>query len=286
MTTRRYIIYCDESDDKGRFYSNFYGGALLSANDRPQIEAELEEAKGDSQASEFKWTEIGPGNEHRYIRFVECLFKFIYAGKIKFRIMFTQNINQTKGVIEYEHDDEQFFILYYHFLKWAFGLQYCHPGSDDSICISVYLDDVPDSLEKFNNFKDYLSSLSNFPVFFDNRIVFPKSEIVDVDSQRHVILQGVDVILGAIQFRLNNKHLVKQPGKRGWRGKRTRAKHRVYKRVNQLIQKTRRNFNIGVSTGDDEGPHNRWSDAYRHWCFVPTGSVKDLSRGKKAMEKG
>jgi hypothetical protein len=63
MTTE-YIIYCDESDDKGRFYSNFYGGALLLANERELIERALTEAKGEhAKYSEFKWTYISEHNE-------------------------------------------------------------------------------------------------------------------------------------------------------------------------------------------------------------------------------
>jgi hypothetical protein len=40
-----YIIYCDESESKGRFYSNFYGGALIKAADRERIEAALKIAR-------------------------------------------------------------------------------------------------------------------------------------------------------------------------------------------------------------------------------------------------
>ncbi len=29
MRDREYIIFCDESDKKGRFYSNFYGGVMV-----------------------------------------------------------------------------------------------------------------------------------------------------------------------------------------------------------------------------------------------------------------
>jgi hypothetical protein len=83
-----------------------------------------------------------------------------------------------------------------------------------------------------------------------------------------------------MQFRLNDKHKAREPGQR-WRGKRTRAKERVYKRINQLICELRPRFNIGISTGHDNGPQDRWNHPYRHWCFVPTGSVRDLARGKK-----
>jgi hypothetical protein len=149
-----------------------------------------------------------------------------------------------------------------------------------TVSVLRYLDDVPVTQEKFDNFRDYLSSLTSFPVFNRNRIVIRKEDIVDVDSKRHVILQAVDVVLGSMQFRLNNKHKAMPAGKKR-RGKRTRAKERVYKRINQLIQETRPHFNIGMSTGHDTGPEDRWLHSYRHWCFVPTDSVRDLARGKK-----
>ena len=220
---REYIIYCDESDDKGEFYSNFYGGALLLANDREAIENVLTEAKGPlARDSEFKWTYIGPHNEQLYIAFMEAFFGLIADSYLKVRIMFTQNINQTKGLVEYSVDSE-FFILYYHFLKLAFGLRYCNLDRAEDVNVTVYLDDVPDSDEKFENFKDYLSSLSAFPVFHRNRIVIRKESISDVNSEDHVILQAIDVVLGAMQFRLNEKHKAVPEGKKR-RCKRTRAK--------------------------------------------------------------
>jgi Protein of unknown function (DUF3800) len=280
MTAFELIIYCDESDDKGEFYSNFYGGALLSAKDRELIDQKLQDAKGARYAkSELKWTYINPRNEEVYVRFVEALFQLIADGKLKLRIMFTQNINQTRGLVEYSVDRE-FFILYYHFVKLAFGLRYCNPERKLPVNVSIYLDDVPDTKEKFGNFQAYLSSLSTFPVFYGNRIIIDKQNIVDVDSKKHIILQAVDVVLGAMQFRLNDKHKAKEPGQRR-RGKRTRSKERVYKRINQLICKIRPRFNIGISTGHDTGPEDRWHHPYRHWCFVPNDSVRDLARGKK-----
>ncbi len=92
----RYIIYCDESDDKGAFYSNFYGGALVRVSEREAIEAELAGAKGAMHASEFKWTKIGPHNEAQYVEFIRRFFQIIAEGRIKFRVMFTQNVNQTQ----------------------------------------------------------------------------------------------------------------------------------------------------------------------------------------------
>ncbi len=57
-----------------------------------------------------------------------------------------------------------------------------------------------------------------------------KENIADVNSKDHVILQAIDVVLGAIQFRLNDKHTIIPEGKKR-RGKRTLAKDRVYKHI-------------------------------------------------------
>lgn len=281
----RYLIYCDESDDRGKFYSNFYGGCLLRASDRQAIEAELNAVKQEHDLrGELKWTKISEYNEARYIAFVDKVFEFIEAGLIKIRIMFTQNINQRMALQEYQIGNE-YFLLYYQFIKHAFGLRFCNPERQTTVTVSVYLDDVPDTKQKLDNFKNYLSSLSDFPVFFNNRVVIPKEDITDVKSHEHVILQAVDVILGSMQFRLNDLHKAKPTGAR-IRGKRTRAKERVYKHINQRIRRIYPNFNIGTSTGQAEGPAAKWLHPYRHWCFVPADAVQDRAKGKKAILEG
>lgn len=277
----RYLIYCDKSDDRGRFYSNFYGGCILRASDREAIESEFNAVKAEQDLrGELKWTKISEYNENRYIAFVDKIFDFVEAGLIKFRIMFTQNINQRRDLEEYQIGNE-YFLLYYQFVKHAFGLRFCNPERQTVVTVSVYLDDVPDTKEKLDNFKNYLSSLSDFPVFHRGRIKIPKEEITDVDSKEHVILQAVDVILGSMQFRLNDLHKTKPEGARH-RGKRTRAKERVYKHINQRIRRIYPNFNIGTSTGQADGPASKWLHPYRHWCFVPADAIQDRARGKKA----
>lgn len=273
----RYLIYCDESDDKGEFYSNFYGGALLKLADQDAIEQRLSAAKGKFVTVEFKWTNITPYAEDQYIEFVRELFAIVREGLVKLRVMFKQNIHQTHGI---EYDEEnKFFILYYQFLKHAFGLQHCNVDFPGQSFVHVALDDVPVTKEQFANFSAYLSSLSDYPILFNARVCIPRNEIRGVNSRQHVILQAVDVVLGAIQFRLNNTHRAKPVGSNR-RAKRTRAKHRVHTEIRTLIQGIYPNFNIGISTGEKTRT-DRWDHPYAHWRFVPTGSVMDLSRGKR-----
>lgn len=279
MTRRQYIIYCDESAEKGRYFSHFYGGALISASHREHIEYVLNRKKRRlNLKKELKWTYITENYESKYICFIDRFFDLIEENLIKIRIMFTQNIYNPQGLEEYKIDN-QYFLLYYQLIKHAFGLRYCNPEAFDDIYVTLYLDDVPDSESKFSDFKDYMHALCYYPVFKRNNIMIPKSEITDVDSENHVILQGLDIVLGAIQFRLNDMHTVVPKGKKR-RGKRTRAKERVYKHINKRIRAIYPNFNIGVSTGIGNGEADRWFHPYRHWRFIPSDHKVDLSRGK------
>lgn len=282
LTVVRYLIYCDESDDKGEFYSNFYGGAILKLSDQKGIETRLLAAKGaENVDKEFKWSKITPYMEEHYLSFVRETFAVVRAGQLKIRVMFTQNIHQTRHL---DYDEEnKFFILYYHFLNHAFGLRHCNVDYPEQSFVHVAVDAVPGTKAQFASFKNFLSSLSDYPAFSGARVCIPKASIFEVDSKEHVIIQAVDVILGSMQFRLNNKHKWKEAGARV-RAQRTRTKERIYNEVRSLIQEIYPNFNIGISTGQRD-PSDRWNHPYAHWRFVPRGSIMDKSRGKKHAKR-
>lgn len=42
---RELILYCDESVDRGRHYSNFYGGALVESRHLIEVESRLQSKK-------------------------------------------------------------------------------------------------------------------------------------------------------------------------------------------------------------------------------------------------
>lgn len=274
----RYVIYCDESEEKGRYFSNFYGGALLRESDRQAIEAEFNNVKAERNLKgEVKWTKISEYNEAAYITLMDKAFEFMAAGLLKVRIMFTQNIHQVQH-LEYE-EGAAYFKLYYQFIKHAFGLEYCNPEREADVSCAVLLDDAPDTAAKLANFKDYLAALSQLGGFIHARVSVAKVDVAEVNSADHVILQVVDVILGSMQFRLNEHHRQIPAGKRR-RGKRTRAKERVYKHINARIREIYPGFNIGASTGHGDGIESRWLHPYRHWKFEPKGAIQDHSRGK------
>ncbi len=240
---------------------------MVPETHRRIIEARLLEVKERlGLNAELKWTKISEAWADRYIAFVDEVFDMMDEGILRMRIMFTQNSNRPVGLSDYQLEN-QYFLLYYQLIKHAFGLMHCgQPGI--SRRISIFLDEMPSHDDNIRQFKNYLASLSSFPKFAGAGVQIRAEDITGVSSHDHVILQALDVVLGAMQFRLNDKHLEKPAGKFR-RGKRTRAKERVYRRINERIRNLRPGFNIGVSTGIDDAIENRWHHPYRHWLFVP-----------------
>lgn len=267
MAKRHYTIFCDESAKKGPFYSNFYGSALISSSDQESIENLLKCKKDELNIiGEMKWTKITKNYENKYKDFIKYFFEFVKTGRIKIRIMFTHNYRRPKQLTQ-EQKDNQYFLLYYQMLKHCFGLQHSNPNNLDRIFISVLLDEIPHGKEKVDNFRDFISRIGSQPPIAGSNIVFVKDQITDVDSKNHNILQGLDIVLGSIYFRLNNFHKEK-PLNEKRRGKRTLAKDSVYKEINRQIREIYPNFNIGTSTGTIYNS-DRWEHSYRHWCFRP-----------------
>jgi Protein of unknown function (DUF3800) len=276
--SKEYIIYCDESIDKGRFFSNFYGGALIRSQDLRKVEKILFAKKNELNLyKEIKWSKVTSLYLDKYIGLMEQFFDFIEADIVKIRIMFTQNCNVPNNLSS-EQIDNEYFLLYYQFLKHAFGLQHSNP-TEEKTRIRLYLDDLPDTREKAASFKNYLLGLNKNPQLENAGIYIDENQIAEVRSHDHTILQCLDVVLGAMQFRLNNKHKEKPNGAR-CRAKRTIAKEKLYTYIYQRINQIYPRFNIGVSTSLREDVTNRWNHPYRHWLFKPEDFNIDPSRTK------
>ena len=104
--------------------------------------------------------------------------------------------------------------------------------------------------------------------FEDSGRHIDEQDIGEVNSRDHVILQCVDIVLGAMFFRMNKLNEVKDPIT-GKRGKRTRAKEKLYKLILEEIRMIHPVFNIGVSTGDRGYDYPHWNSPYEHWVFEP-----------------
>ena len=266
LLMRTYLIYCDESVSHGEFFSNFYGGALIEESQKDQIETLLNERKHLlNLAGEVKWSKTTGQYLEKYISFISEYFSLIRSGQIKIRIMFRQNINEASRLTQ-EQQHNEYLLLYYQFFKHAFGLKYCGASIENPVRIIPLFDQMPDTKQNIDTFKDYIANIPSLSEF--NNIIINRNEIAEIDSHKHVILQGMDVILGSMQFRLNKEHLRKDPDT-GRRGKRTIAKEKLYKYILSEINKIRPNFNIGVSTGFRGSINATWNHPYRHWNFKP-----------------
>jgi hypothetical protein len=275
--SQEYVIYCDESLDHGKYFSNFYGGVLVRSSDLQQIHSLLLQRKTElNLLKEVKWSKVTGQYLSKYLDLMETFFDLVEADKIKTRIMFTQNSIISKN-LRSEQIENEYFLLYYQFVKHSFGLQYSNP-SNLLIKVRLYFDDLPDTKEKAANFKAYIASLNSFRQFEDANIKISLDQIAEIKSHDHPILQCLDVVLGSMQFRLNDKHKEKPEGSRV-RGKRTIAKDKLYQYISQRIRKIYPNFNIGVSTSRSD-IRNVWLHPYRHWLFKPREYEIDLSKTK------
>lgn len=274
-----YILYCDESIKEGKFYSNFYGGALISGEVFDKVNADLNEKKQKLGFNgEIKWSKVTENYLNKYIEMISIFFDYIKSNVIKIRIMFTQNCRIAKSLTP-DHKENEFYLLYYQFFKHIYGFQYCNPHNIQ-VYLKPYFDVLPDKKEKNDNFKDFIYKLQMDPIFQSSNIKIRREDIAEVVSHNHIILQCMDIILGAMQFRLNNLHLEKPEGSCK-RGKRTIAKEKLYKHINSLIREIYPGFNIGETTGVKGNLSNRWSHSYRHWLFVSSESAYDKTKTKK-----
>lgn len=274
-----YTIYCDESASNGHRFSDFYGGALVRTKDMERISAALTQKKLDLNLhAEVKWTKVSESYLDKYIELVNAFFDFVDRDEIKLRIMFTSKLFIARGLNE-KHLENRFFILYYQFIKHAFGLQFAD-GHREFANIQILLDKLPDTKEKSAQFKRYLEALSLNPQIRANNIRFLSDQIAEIVSHDHPILQCLDIVLGSMNFRLNDLHL-KKPDGAFRRGKRTIAKEKLYRLINKRVCTIYPNFNIGITTGLRGDHANRWHDPYRHWVFVPKERELNPNVGKR-----
>lgn len=253
------------------------------------IQAALEGKKQELGLNgEVKWQKVTAQYLDRYIELMSLFMDQVANDFVKVRIMFTHNYLQPVGLDHYQRE-HSYFLLYYQFIKHCFGLAWSD-HEQNSVVVRLYLDRLPDSHEKRERFKDYILGLNRYRQFQQAGISLKRDQIAEVNSHDHDILQCLDVVLGAMNFRLNDKHLIKPPGSRR-RGKRTIAKEKLYKYLNRRIREIYPNFNIGITTGQGGEKSNRWHHPYRHWRFVPREVEINEGAGKKnnpavAMPKG
>jgi hypothetical protein len=275
---REYVIYTDESIKTGLYYGNFYGGALLRSSDFDNVNAELRAvATAEHLTGEIKWQKVTAQYLAKYVRLIDVFFDLVRDNRVKIRVMFTQARYVPTGLEAY-HREHAYHLLYYQFLKHAFGLKYANKDGSP-IRLRIYVDKLPDTREKNALFRAFVAGLEHSAEFRESHILVPVDQIAEVDSKKHIVLQCLDVLIGAIQFRLNDRHLVKPEGSRT-RGGRTIAKEKLYNHINKRIRELYSHFNVGITTGTPNGETDRFKQPYRHWLFVPKATRMDETQVK------
>lgn len=273
------VIYTDESDKEGRYFSNFYGGLLVRSPDLARVINHLENCKRQQNLfQEIKWQRVTANYLTKYIAVVDALFDLVAADIAKVRIMFTNNQFVPQGLTS-EQRQTEYHRLYYQFIKHAFGLQYSSIELSPPIRMRLNLDQMPTGREATAQFKSYVEGLNQNRQLRDAGIRFSKQQLAEINSRDHVLLQCLDIVLGAMAFRLNDKHKLKPAGARR-RGKRTIAKEKLYRHISSRIRQIYPNFNIGESTGTQGDITNRWKHPYRHWKLIPRDHDRDRTKAK------
>lgn len=273
-----YYIWFDESDKEGAYYSNFYGGILVDSKNYENVLAMSKtfvEELGITE--EIKWQKVNEFWYEKYLTLVDFIFDLLAQGYIKIRIFFRNN-QYTAPYLTREQRHKAYPLLYYQFIKHAFGFQYSNPENKPQY-LKIMLDDIPLKGEDKKEFKNFIYGLNNDKGFQKANIHIRESDICEIDSSEHLMLQFMDLILGSICFRLNNKHKIKD-GTTNRRGKRTIIKEKLYKYINSKIRELHPGFNIGESTGIRQ-IEERWTLPYSHWSFKPSNYVRDTSKAKK-----
>ena len=271
MSEKAYIIFCDESDDIGKHYSNFYGGVIVGSSQHDRISAELNaEKKRLNLFSEVKWSKVTARYLDKYEALIQAFFKEVHAGHLRVRIMFRQNVHAPTG-LTHEQIQGTYFRLYYQFIKHAFGLQH-RPRPRQPAALKLYFDELPETGEAVSQFKKYILGLKDNRRIREAGFTIAPEDITEIRSHDHVLVQCLDIVLGAMNFRLNCKHEEKLPDGIS-RGKKTVAKEKLHETILTEIRRWKPDFDIGSTTGKGKKPTFRWEAPYAHWSFVPKAQL-------------
>lgn len=178
---REIIIYCDESDSRGKFYSDFYGGVLVESKDLSKVQSLIRQKKEELNfKGEVKWQKVSSNYLNKYIELIDTYFDLTKEGILKTRIMFTQNCHVPQGLEQY-HYEHKYFLLYYQFIKHSFGLRYANTHQDP-VNVRLYFDKLPDTKEKCQLYKDHIHGLNRYREFNKSKIIIPREQIAEVSS--------------------------------------------------------------------------------------------------------
>lgn len=264
---KEYWIFADESVQEGRLFSSFYGGVIVSHSQFAGIRERLVAKKQELGLGgrEVKWQKVAEKFETEYTALMSAFFGEMAGGHLKMRVMFREN--SQSGELKSRLRNERYTKLYYQFIKHSFGLKW-RPTDLGEYRLRIFLDELPDNKRQIFTFKNFLSDLPKTQEMREQRMAIDPQHVSEVDSRDYVLLQCLDVVLGAMAFRLNDKHLEKPEGKRT-RGKKTIVKERLYRHILAEIRKVNNALAFDPKTSTSGISGEAWKMPYRHWKFRP-----------------
>ena len=263
-----YIIYCDESVSDGKYYTDFFGGVLVRNTDFDKIRESLDAKKRELNLNgEIKWVKVTENYLDKYRKMMDLFFSFIRGDRLKVRIMFRAT-SQTPSNLSFEQVHNRYSLLYYQFVKHAFGLIYHDNPGTTPVHIRLYFDEIPYPLGQRDAFKSHILSLQSHSRFRKARLKIRKDDVVEIDSARHVLQQCMDIVLGSMSFMLNKKNETVPEGA-AERGHRTIAKEKLFHHILQLILESDGVDFFDISkTTPIAVSKDYWTIPYRHWKFT------------------
>ena len=263
-----YFIYCDESVSDGKYYTDFFGGVLVRNTDFDNIRGVLNAKKQElNLKGEIKWIKVTENYLEKYKQMMNIFFSFIKENRLKVRIMFRKT-SQTPSNLSPEQIRNRYSLLYYQFVKNAFGLIYHDGPKDKPVYLRLYFDEIPYPLDQRDAFKTHIFSLQRNSRFRKASLKIRMEDVVEINSCKHSIQQCMDIVLGSISFMLNRKNEAIPEGATE-RGHRTIAKEKLFHHILQLILESDciELFDISKTT-PIAVPKDFWDMPYRHWKFT------------------
>jgi hypothetical protein len=141
--------------------------------------------KENNLFAEIKWTKVTQQYLDKYCSMMDVFFRLIKKDLIKTRIMFRQTAQ--KPIITPDQKESSYHRLYYQFIKHAFGLTYSNRG-DGPVSLRIHFDKLPDKAIKNELFINYIYGLQSLPLFEKANIQIKRSNIVEIDSSKHILL--------------------------------------------------------------------------------------------------
>ncbi len=85
MSEKEYILFCDESEQNGKFYSTFYGGLILGASQYLKVTQRLQAVKNEQNLfGEIKWEKVTERYLPKYQEIVKAFSKRFRRGMCGF----------------------------------------------------------------------------------------------------------------------------------------------------------------------------------------------------------